>query len=91
MRPKQRGYCIGLVVGLISAPMNLSAYLATSSVTQAEFAQKVGVTQGRVSQWIRGAVIPAERCRAIEAATEGKVTVHDLRPDIFGPSADRAA
>jgi DNA-binding transcriptional regulator YdaS (Cro superfamily) len=26
------------------------------------------------------------RCLAIQAATEGAVTVHDLRPDIFGPA-----
>lgn len=65
--------------------MNLGQYLESSGVTQAQFAQIVGVTQGRVSQWIKGAPIPAERCRAIEAATSGQVTVHELRPDIFGP------
>lgn len=42
-----------------------------------------GITSQAVSQW---SVIPVHRCRAIERATEGAVTVHDLRPDIFGPA-----
>lgn len=42
-----------------------------------------GVSSQAVSQW---RLIPVKRCRAIEAATNGAVTVHDLRPDIFGPA-----
>ena len=34
--------------------------------------------------------IPAARCRAIQAATNGAVTVHELRPDIFGPALSMA-
>lgn len=41
------------------------------------------ITSQAVSQWT---VIPVNRCRMIERATEGKVTVHDLRPDVFGPA-----
>jgi DNA-binding transcriptional regulator YdaS (Cro superfamily) len=51
---------------------------------QAALAKLVGVTPQAVNNWHRTSV-PAERCRAIEAATSGQVTVHELRPDIFGP------
>jgi DNA-binding transcriptional regulator YdaS (Cro superfamily) len=50
----------------------------------AALAKAAQVTRQAVFQWPDK--VPVERCRAIEAATEGKVTVHDLRPDIFGPA-----
>lgn len=64
--------------------MNLQAYLTESGTTQEAFAKKIGVTQGLVSQWLLGKVrVPPERWRDIFAATEGKVTLWDLRPDVF--------
>jgi DNA-binding transcriptional regulator YdaS (Cro superfamily) len=48
----------------------------------AAIARVCSVTREAARKWER---IPPEHCRAIEAATGGKVTVHDLRPDIFGP------
>jgi len=71
--------------------MRLSAYLKHSELSQAAFAKKVGVSQGRVSQWLDGETIPAERCVAIEKATQGRVTRQDLRPDLFGKPQERAA
>lgn len=53
--------------------------------SQASLATAVGVTPQAVSNWVRTGV-PVERCRAIETATARQVTVHDLRPDIFGPA-----
>ncbi|WP_082823554.1 MULTISPECIES: helix-turn-helix domain-containing protein [unclassified Rhodanobacter] len=50
-------------------------------------AEKLGVRQSVVSNWrTRGASprVPAARCIAIEQATGGAVTRHDLRPDVFG-------
>lgn len=44
------------------------------------------VRQGHVWQWLNRNWAPAEYCRAIESATEGKVTRYDLRPDVFGPA-----
>ena len=35
--------------------------------------------------------VPGPRCRDIERATDGAVTVHDLRPDIFGPPPEEAS
>jgi DNA-binding transcriptional regulator YdaS (Cro superfamily) len=71
------------------AAMNLNQYLEATATTQARFARIVGVTQGRVSQWVKGAPIPAERCRVIESATNGQVSVHELRPDVFGVAPSR--
>lgn len=62
--------------------MNLKTYLETTS--QSVFAQALGVTQGTISHWINGrARIPAERVIGIELATGGKVTRHELRPDLY--------
>lgn len=70
--------------------MNIAAYLNQFDVRQHEFAARVGVTQGRVSQWLKGETVPAERCAAIEKATSGHVTRQDLRPELFGKRVKRA-
>lgn len=64
--------------------MNIADYLSEANLTQQEFAAMVGVTQGRVSHWLKGENVPADRCVRIEVATGGKVARNDLRPDIFG-------
>ena len=46
----------------------------------AALAAYLGVTSQAVSQWTR---IPAERALTVEAATGGKVTRHELRPDLY--------
>lgn len=50
---------------------------------QSELARKIGVTPQAVQQWSKSGKVPAERVLDIEAATDGKVTRHDLRPDIY--------
>ncbi|HXC39847.1 MAG TPA: Cro/CI family transcriptional regulator [Burkholderiales bacterium] len=60
--------------------MNLADYLKNTS--QEAFAKRLGVTQSAVSQWIRKRV-PGERVLAIEAATDGIVSRHELRPDLY--------
>lgn len=70
--------------------MDIAAYLKEHALTQEEFAAKVGVTQGRVSHWLRGEKIPAERCTVIEQITGGAVTRKELRPDVFGDVAPAA-
>lgn len=67
--------------------MKLSTYLKKSELSQAAFAKLVGVTQGRVSQWLDGESIPAERCLVIEKATKGAVSRFDLRPDLWKAEA----
>lgn len=62
--------------------MNLSDYLQTT--TQASFAKQLGVSQGLVSQWIRGrTAITAKRAIEIEDATNGTVSRFELLPEIF--------
>ena len=42
-----------------------------------------GISSQAVSQWTE---IPVLRCPAIAAGSGGRYTVHDLRPDFFGPA-----
>jgi DNA-binding transcriptional regulator YdaS (Cro superfamily) len=53
----------------------------------AELAKRLRVSKGTVSHWRHGRFqVSASRCREIEDISGGAVTVHDLRPDIFGPA-----
>jgi DNA-binding transcriptional regulator YdaS (Cro superfamily) len=63
--------------------MDLREYL--ESTTQKEFAERLGVTPGLISQWMVGrAPVPPERAMEIERLTRGMVTRLELRPDVFG-------
>ena len=53
----------------------------------AALARTINVTPQAISQWDR---VPAERALAVEQATGGKVTRHELRPDLY-PSPAGAA
>lgn len=53
---------------------------------QASLARKCRVSQTAAWKWAKGKGISAESALLIEAATEGAVSKHDLRPDIFGPA-----
>jgi len=55
--------------------------------SQLGLARLLGIRSPSISEWRRRGRVPAERCAAIEAATEGKVTRYDLRPDVFGSTA----
>lgn len=43
-------------------------------------ADALGISPAAVSQWRK---CPATRVIAVERATEGRVTRHDLRPDLY--------
>lgn len=49
-----------------------------------DLAKLLNLTESAISQWER---VPIHRAIEIEKKTAGKVTRHDLRPDIFGPPA----
>lgn len=77
--------------------MDLSEYLETT--TQQKLADAireddgVGVTQGAISQWLRKGV-PPERVLQLVRVSNGAMSCHDLRPDIYpayivDPHADR--
>ncbi len=73
----------------------LTHAIEQSGLTQEQFAKAIGKTrQSYVSMLVhrvikKGRPIPAEICPGIEAATKGKVTRYDLRPDVFGPGPKR--
>jgi DNA-binding transcriptional regulator YdaS (Cro superfamily) len=52
---------------------------------QSALARECSVAQAHVWHWLHRANsrVPAEHCIAIEKATGGRVTRHDLRPDIY--------
>lgn len=62
--------------------MKLSDYLESSKLTQQQFADSLGVTQGMVQHWLAGRtpVSPSKAVR-IEQITNGSVTRRDLRPN----------
>lgn len=57
---------------------------------QSALARKLGCTPQAVSKMCATGRVPAERVLAIEEATGGAVTRHDLRPDLY-PSQDSQA
>jgi DNA-binding transcriptional regulator YdaS (Cro superfamily) len=64
--------------------VQLHDYLKSEEVSQAELARRLGVTQGMVWQWLKGVRrVSAEKVLALEEATNGKVTRHEIRPDIY--------
>lgn len=64
--------------------MDLRTYLTESECSQGELARRINVTPGLVWQWLHGRRrIAAEQVLKIESATEGRVSRHDLRPDLY--------
>lgn len=60
--------------------------------TQGAAAKAVGVTPQAVSEIVRlGKKVPAEWCLPIERATDGAVTRHQLRPDLYPVESGEAA
>jgi DNA-binding transcriptional regulator YdaS (Cro superfamily) len=60
--------------------------------SQAALAKALGVKPQHVWNWLnRDQRVPAEQVLPIEAATEGKVTRHELRPDLYPPERAIAA
>lgn len=57
--------------------MQLGAFLKKFGKTQGEFANEIGVTQGRVSQLLQGDDPSIKLIRKIKIASGGKVTERD--------------
>lgn len=53
--------------------------------SQQAMADALTIKSPSISGWRQAGRVPAERCAAIEQLTNGAVTRHDLRPDVFGP------
>ena len=65
--------------------MNTALEKAIAAVgTQAALAKALGVSPQHVWNWVnRDKEIPAKQAIAIERATNGEVTRHELRPDLY--------
>lgn len=50
----------------------------------------VGVKPPSIHNWLKTGRAPSHRVLAIEAATGGRVTRFQLRPDVFGPDPAKA-
>lgn len=62
--------------------MDLREYLFRNRMSQGEFAEKIGTTRRYVSAISTGYYRPGPRlAKDIEAATEGQVTVAEVRPE----------
>lgn len=63
--------------------MKLADYLAKHKVSQTAFAEKLGVSQGLVYQWLAGKrPVAAEQCPRIEALTSGEVRCEELNDNV---------
>ena len=66
---------------------SISRAVQAAGGKQSDLARILGVTPQAVNQWVQGTrPVPAQHCLAIEQATAGSVSRHDLRPDVFGPA-----
>lgn len=64
--------------------MKLRDYLKQERISQSEFARRLGVSQGMVWQWLNAKrQIAGEKVLPIEKVTAGKVSRHELRPDLY--------
>lgn len=64
--------------------MKLTEYLKTTGITQTQFAESLGVSQGLVHQWIKGITkITGERAVQIEQVTGKAIKREELRPKLF--------
>jgi DNA-binding transcriptional regulator YdaS (Cro superfamily) len=59
--------------------------------SQVELARELGVTKMAITQWRRRDRIPAERVLRLERLTGGRVTRHEMRPDLYPPDERGAA
>lgn len=62
----------------------LKAYLKRSGMTQQQLAQRIGVSQSYVWQWLAGRRrVAPERAAQLEQSTAGALTRRDFYPDLF--------
>ena len=59
--------------------------------SQVKLAEAIGCSQQQISYLLGAKRVSAEMAVAIDRATNGQVSRHDLRPDIFAAPASDAA
>lgn len=71
-----------------TAMQAIQVYMVRHRLSQKEFGDLTGVSQGMVWQWLNGIrQISPERAAIIERRTGGKLKRRQLRPDVFGKVA----
>lgn len=64
--------------------MVLEKYLQKHAITQKQFAEKLGCSQGLISQWINGETkVTGDWALRIERETKREVRRQDLRPELY--------
>jgi len=68
----------------------LRNYLGTlSTALQADYAKRAGTTIGYLRKALsKGQRFDGALARRLDEASDGKVSRHDLRPDVFGPAPE---
>lgn len=67
--------------------MLLAEYLRKTGRSQQKLADELGVSQGLISQYLKGrTAMSAERAMEIEALTQGLIRARELRPDLPWPT-----
>lgn len=59
--------------------------------SQAKLAEAIGCSQQQISYLLKAKGITADMALKVDAATDGAVSKHELRPDIFGEPERGAA
>ena len=62
--------------------MDLKTYVDQERGRQTSLANAIQAQPQLVWQWANVRQVPEDRCAAIERATDGAVTVEELRPDL---------
>ena len=70
----------GIFLTVIHTGMTLKKWLSENKQTQAGFAESLGWSQGYVSKIVKTGTNVLSVAVAIEKATDGKVTAHELLP-----------
>ncbi len=78
------------ISGAYSAAMNLADYLVKHGITQSVFAERIGCTQGRVSQLMSGGLPSMSLAARIHDVTGGQVSFRDW-PTAGQPTEEKVA
>lgn len=71
--------------------MQLSKWLDDNEIGQADFGDRIGLTQGRISQIAKIGTDSLSTALLIEQATGGEVSIRDLMKSSKGSEAERQA
>lgn len=72
--------------------MELADFLRQPGQTATALALRMGCHHSQITRWAnKSRRVPAEQVIPLERATDGQVSRHDSRPDIYPPPVEEAA